>query len=50
MSYGIKLHISGTIAGNARRGLESQSGTKISTPDNYQSLPQSTRRISKKKS
>lgn len=32
-------HRGGTVAGNARRELESQSGTKISTPDNFKALP-----------
>jgi DNA-damage-inducible protein D len=40
----------GTIAGNARRALETESGNKISTPENFKALPESTRRISKKKS
>ncbi len=39
----------GTIAVNARHELESQSGTRISTRENFKSLPESTRRISKKK-
>lgn len=28
----------GTVAGNARRELEAQSGTKVSTPDNLKAL------------
>ncbi len=34
----------GTVAGNARRDLESKSGTKISTPDNYKELSESQRK------
>lgn len=34
----------GTIAGNARRQLEAESGKKISTPTNFKSLQQSKRR------
>ena len=40
----------GTIAGNARRALETESGRKIATPENFKALPESTHRISRKKS
>ena len=40
----------GTIAGNARRELESKSGTRISTPENYQALTESKKRIIRNKS
>ena len=33
-------HAGGTIAGNARRELESKSGTKVSTKANYKELPE----------
>jgi len=38
----------GNVAGNARRELESQSGTEVSTPENFKSLPESQKRIRKK--
>jgi hypothetical protein len=40
----------GNIAGNARRELESISGKRISTPENFQSLPESKKRLTRKKS
>lgn len=40
----------GTIAGNARRALEKESGKKIATPENFKALPESTKRITRKKS
>ncbi len=40
----------GSIAGNARRDLESKSGKKIATPENYKSLPESKKHITRKKS
>ena len=33
-------HAGGTIAGNARRELESKSGTKVATPQNFKALTQ----------
>jgi DNA-damage-inducible protein D len=33
-------HLGGTIAGNARRELEIESGTKVSTPENFKALTQ----------
>ncbi len=39
----------GTIAGDARKALEAKSGNKISTQENYKALPESARRISRKK-
>jgi hypothetical protein len=30
----------GTVAGNARRELESQSGTRVSNRDNFEELPE----------
>ncbi|MEY4485437.1 MAG: hypothetical protein RL693_2889 [Verrucomicrobiota bacterium] len=38
----------GTIAGNARRELESQSGTKISTRDNFKSLTEGQPKVLRK--
>jgi DNA-damage-inducible protein D len=38
----------GTIAGNARKELETQSGNKISTTANYKALTESNKRIPKK--
>jgi hypothetical protein len=38
----------GTIAGNARKELETQSGNKIATTANYQALTESNKRIPKK--
>lgn len=40
----------GTIAGNARKALETQSGHKISTPENFQALTEAKKRIAQKKS
>ena len=40
----------GTIAGNARKALETQSGHKISTPENHQALTVPKKRITRKKS
>jgi methylphosphotriester-DNA--protein-cysteine methyltransferase len=40
----------GSIAGNARRELESKSGTKISTSKNFQALTESIKGVSVKKS
>ena len=40
----------GSIAGNARRELEAKSGGKISTSENFKALPESEKRISRKKS
>ena len=40
----------GTVAGNARRELETESGNKISTRENYKSIPESQKRITRKKS
>lgn len=37
----------GSVAGKARQDLESKSGKKISTPENYKSLPESKKRIKK---
>jgi hypothetical protein len=39
----------GSVAGNARRELESKSGTKVSTRDNYKELPQATRKALKER-
>jgi putative endonuclease len=40
----------GTVAGNARRELEVQSGTQVSTPDNFKALIQSeAKKLSRKK-
>jgi len=38
----------GTIAGNARRELESKSGTQISTHNNFKQLPESHKQIKKR--
>lgn len=35
----------GSVAGDARRDLESKSGRKVSTPDNFKSLPESRKRL-----
>lgn len=40
----------GTIAGDARKALEVKSGNKISTSENYKSLTESKKRITRKKS
>jgi DNA-damage-inducible protein D len=40
----------GSIAGNARRDLEAKSGKKISTSENFKSLPESKKCITRKKS
>jgi prophage antirepressor-like protein len=40
----------GTIAGDARKALETKSGHKISTPENYKSLAETQKRITRKKS
>ena len=40
----------GTVAGDARKALETQSGNKISTPKNHTTLTDSTKRINRKKS
>jgi hypothetical protein len=40
----------GTIAGDARKALETQSGQNISTPENYQALNEPQKRITRKKS
>lgn len=40
----------GTIAGNARRELETQSGNRISTRENFKALTDSNKRITRKKS
>ena len=40
----------GTIAGDARKALEEKSGNKISTSENFKALPESAKRISRKKS
>ncbi len=37
----------GTIAGNARRELETKSGTKVSTKENYKELPEIKRKALK---
>jgi DNA-damage-inducible protein D len=37
----------GTVAGNARRELEIQSGTQVATPDNFKALPEAAKRLSK---
>ena len=42
-------HAGGTVAGNARRDLESHSGTKISTKKNFKALPNANKRITRKK-
>ena len=39
----------GAVAGNARRELESQSGTPVSTPQNYKTLPEGKVRTLRKK-
>ncbi len=41
-------HAGGTIAGNARRELESQSGTKVSTKANFKELPEAKTRSLRK--
>ncbi len=41
-------HAGGTIAGNARRELESKSGTKISTKANFKELPEAKTRSLRK--
>ena len=38
-------HAGGTVAGNARRELETKSGRKVVTSDNYLSLTQSVRKV-----
>ena len=38
-------HSGGTVAGNARRELETKSGRKVVTSDNYLSLTQSVRKV-----
>lgn len=38
----------GTVAGNARRELESKSGRKVSTSENFKEIPESQRRIKSK--
>ncbi len=38
----------GTVAGNARRELESKSGRKVSTRENFKEIPESQRRIKSK--
>jgi len=40
----------GTIAGDARKALEEKSGSKISSPENYTSITESKKRITRKKS
>jgi methylphosphotriester-DNA--protein-cysteine methyltransferase len=40
----------GTVAGNARRELERKSGRKVSTPENYLALTQSTKKTRQLKS
>jgi DNA-damage-inducible protein D len=40
----------GTIAGDARKALETKSGNKISTSENYKALTESKKRITRKKS
>ena len=40
----------GTVAGDARKALETKSGNKISTPTNYKTLTDSKKRITRKKS
>jgi methylphosphotriester-DNA--protein-cysteine methyltransferase len=40
----------GTIAGDARKALEEKSGNKISTSENFKTLPECAKRISRKKS
>lgn len=40
----------GTIAGDARKALEEKSGSKISSPENYKSITESKKRITRKKS
>jgi hypothetical protein len=35
----------GRIAGNARRELETKSGRRVSTRDNFKQLPESQRRL-----
>jgi DNA-damage-inducible protein D len=37
-------HAGGTIAGNARRELETKSGTKVSTKANFKELPEAKTR------
>jgi len=59
MSYGIKLLVTGDFAcftrpemkvRIVRKTLEEKSGNKISTPENHQTLTDSKKRISRKKS
>jgi hypothetical protein len=40
----------GTVAGNARRELEVQSGTRITTTENFKTLTESSKRITRRKS
>lgn len=40
----------GTIAGDARKALEEKSSSKISSPENYKSITESKKRITRKKS
>jgi len=40
----------GAVAGRARMDLETKSGRKVVTPENYMGLPESIKRIEKKKS
>jgi len=40
----------GTIAGDARKALEVKSGNKISTPENFKELSETSKRITRKKS
>lgn len=40
----------GTIAGKARRDLEKQSGKRISSKENFKTLNESNKRVSRKKS
>ena len=40
----------GTVAGDARKALETKSGNKISTPTNYKTLTDSKKRITRTKS
>jgi DNA-damage-inducible protein D len=40
----------GTIAGDARKALEEKSGNKIATSENFHALPESAKRISRRKS
>ena len=42
-------HEGGTVAGNARRELEEKSSTQVSTRDNYEELPEITRKAIKAK-